>query len=180
MICSRARNCQRAFTLVEVMVALIVISVGLLGIASMQALALSSSSNARMRSLAAIEAASLAATMHTNRAFWSQSAPDPVTVVDGVITGGTLGAVGPLCEGAHSCLPDALAAYDLQKWRDSLDALLPHPTATISCPILNVPMSCSIKITWTESAVALNKQEVTSASTTALFRTPDYTLYVQP
>ena len=177
---TRVSNIQRGFTLVEVMVALIVISVGLLGIASMQALALSSSSNARMRSLAAIEAASLAATMHTNRAYWSTSAPGTVTVVDGLITGGALDQVGPACEGANSCTPDLLAAYDLQKWTLSLDALLPHPTATITCPIASVPMSCSVTITWTESSVALNKQEALNAANAAGYKTPTYTLYVQP
>ncbi len=170
------------FTLVEVMVSLIVISVGLLGIASMQALALSSSNNARLRSLAAIEASSLAATMHTNRSYWSSSVPGLVTVIDGTITGGTLNVVldPGRCEGGDSCTPEELAAYDLQKWTASLDSLLPHPSATITCPILSVPMSCSIKITWTESVVAMTKQEAQSAAATAGFKTPDYTLYVQP
>ena len=59
------------FSLVEVMVALIVMSVGLLGIAKMQALALTSTTSARMRSLVALEAASLASTMRADRAYWS-------------------------------------------------------------------------------------------------------------
>jgi type IV pilus assembly protein PilV len=59
------------FTLVEVMVALVVIAIGMLGIAKMQALTLSNTGASRMRSLAAIEAASLAAAMHANRAYWA-------------------------------------------------------------------------------------------------------------
>src|SRR5579871_1527755 len=61
------------FSLIEVMVALIVLSVGLLGIARMQTLALSSTNVASKRSLAAIEAASLAASMHENRGYWANS-----------------------------------------------------------------------------------------------------------
>jgi prepilin-type N-terminal cleavage/methylation domain-containing protein len=57
----------RGFSLIEVMVALIIIAVGMLGIAKMQALALSTTESSGVRSLVAIEAASLAATMHTNR-----------------------------------------------------------------------------------------------------------------
>ena len=45
------------FSLVEVMVALIVVSVGLLGLAKMEAVALASTTVAGNRSLAAIEAA---------------------------------------------------------------------------------------------------------------------------
>ena len=42
----------RGFSLVEVMVAVVVLCVGLLGVAHMQALALSNTTTARMRSLA--------------------------------------------------------------------------------------------------------------------------------
>src|ERR1700730_15922206 len=64
---SRHMRPQRGFTLIEVMVAVIVLSAGLRGVAKMQALALSSTNVANVRSIAAIEAASLAATMHENR-----------------------------------------------------------------------------------------------------------------
>ncbi|MGH8302669.1 MAG: type IV pilus modification PilV family protein, partial [Steroidobacteraceae bacterium] len=55
---------SRGFSLIEVLVALIVLSVGLLGIAKMEALALASNAVAGRRALAAIEAASLADSMH--------------------------------------------------------------------------------------------------------------------
>jgi type IV pilus assembly protein PilV len=72
----------RGFTLVEVMVALIIIAIGTLGIAKMQALALSNTGASRTRALAAIEASSLAAAMHTNRAYWASylSAPGTISV----------------------------------------------------------------------------------------------------
>jgi type IV pilus assembly protein PilV len=60
----------RGFSLVEVLVALLVISIGLLGIAKMQALALSNTNGGRLRALASIEAASLAATMEAERNYW--------------------------------------------------------------------------------------------------------------
>jgi len=68
---------HRGFTLVEVMVALIIIAIGALGIAKMQALALSSTSASRSRALAALEATSLAAAMHGNRSFWSSTGSLP-------------------------------------------------------------------------------------------------------
>ena len=63
------------FSLVEVMVAVVVICVGLLGIAKMQAMAVSNTNMSRQRSLAAIEAASIASAMHSNREYWAESAP---------------------------------------------------------------------------------------------------------
>lgn len=72
----------KGFTLIEVMVALLIIAIGLLGIAKMQALALSNTGASRMRALAAIEATSLAEAMHANRAYWASytSAPGAISV----------------------------------------------------------------------------------------------------
>lgn len=70
----------RGFTLIEVMVALLVIAIGFLGIAKMQALALSNTGASRMRALAAIEATSLATAMHTNRAYWASYSSVPGTI----------------------------------------------------------------------------------------------------
>jgi type IV pilus assembly protein PilV len=180
-ITSIARRRSAAFTLVEVMVALVVLSIGLLGIASMQALALSSTNNARMRSLAAIEAASLASMMHTNRAYWATSAPASFTVVDGTISDSVLKTAGVDCTSTTTpCTPARLAAYDTQKWVAALGAVIPHPTVNVTCPVAVVPMNCTIYITWAESAVALTKQEADNAAADAAFKKPDYTLYVQP
>ena len=53
-----ARDC-RGFTLLEVMVALVVLCLGLLGILKLEAAAISSTTIAAKRSLAALEASSL-------------------------------------------------------------------------------------------------------------------------
>ena len=66
-----ARASIGGFSLVEVLVALIVICVGLLGVAKMQALALSNMTTSRQRALAAFEAAALAGAMHSNRNYWA-------------------------------------------------------------------------------------------------------------
>src|SRR3981189_1478832 len=81
---------SRGFSLVEVMGALIIVSVGLLGIAKMQALALSSTGTARLRSLAALEAASLAASMHADRAYWAAGATAAPITITGTSTGPTI------------------------------------------------------------------------------------------
>lgn len=176
----------RGFTLVEVMVALIVICVGLLGIASMQGLAISSASSARQRSLAAIEAASLAASMHTNRVFWLSNAGNDTIKVTGTTVSDpankvTLGAncVISGASTAAACTPQQLAGYDLQNWANAVNALLPNPLSTIACGT-TVPLSCTIDIKWVEQAVAANKQEAAAASTTAGFENTEYVLYVEP
>jgi len=197
---SRPPTC--GFSLVEVMVAIVVICTGLLGIAKLEALALSNTGTARLRSLAALEAASLASAMHSNREYWAGTpptsivvtpnpAPAPPTIVSSdaamaATATADLGAafpalpqtcVGNAASGAMCPAPN-LAAFDLAWWLASLNALLPNPGATINCSNL-APAACTIQITWTESAVAMNSQQ-TNAPNLQQFQTPTYTLYVEP
>jgi type IV pilus assembly protein PilV len=180
------------FSLVEVMVALIVLSVGLLGIARMESLALSNTSVANQRGLAAIEAASLAASMHVNRGYWTKG--DPVNakiVMTGTTTSTTFNFTGaPLLAGAGSpdctsaggpCTPTNLAAYDLHQWALALQPMLPNYSATITCGTVT-PISCTIQIQWSENVVAMNAQEALQQSNNpgAALQLPNYTLYVQP
>jgi type IV pilus assembly protein PilV len=171
------------------MVALVVISAGLLGVAKMQALALSNTTVSSMRSLAAIEAASLASTMHENRGYWASTLPaangaititatpaSPTPTV--TATEATLGAAvtaGLSCTSAGgACNQAQLAAFDLSEWSKALHTLMPNYTATITCTPIS-PVSCNVTIDWTEKAVVLNKQQNTSS-----LQKPTYTVFVEP
>jgi type IV pilus assembly protein PilV len=188
------------FTLIEVMVAIVVICVGLLGIAKMQALAMNNMTTSRLRSLAAIEAASLAASMHSNRNYWATTPPVSIVVSPaGAITSSdaTLGSAATAdmaspnsCVGTSNGSPVCstavnLAAYDLARWINVLEALLPNSTLTIGCPTVpgnTAPISCTIQIAWTESAVSVTQQEATQQSSGSVgqFESPSYILYVEP
>jgi type IV pilus assembly protein PilV len=184
---------SRGFSLVEVMVAVIVICVGMLGIAKMQALSVSNTTTARLRSLAAIEAASLASAMHSNRQYWANTVlPFNVALNAGVITSSD-GALAVQATADQATVPDnvcfgvqcaalPLAAFDVARWSTNLTGLLPNPAANISCPAtpgIVAPPSCTITISWSEKAVAINQQETTAAAN-AQFQVPTYTLYVEP
>jgi type IV pilus assembly protein PilV len=185
-----ASTSARGFSLLEVMVSVIVICVGLLGIAKMQALSLSNSTTSRQRSLAAIEAAGLASSMHSNRQYWVTAAPANLVVTvttagivstDPALTAALAATSSTACLAAQ-CAAAALAAFDLIRWSNSLTGVLPNPTSTVSCPAaagVNAPTSCTIKIQWTEKAVAINQQEATAAGNPQL-QIPDYLLYVEP
>ena len=173
---------MRGFSLLEVMVALIVVSVGMLGIAKMHALAFASTGSASMRSLAAIEAASLASMMRANRGYWAAGAAPPVITITGTTISdatlaGTAATVTYCMKGANTpCSPATLAAYDLHRWAAALNAILPTPSATVSCPVIAPPISCTIQINWVEKTVAINAQ----AANGPAMQAPTYVLYVEP
>lgn len=179
---------SRGFSLLEVMVALVVLSIGLLGILKLEAAAVSSTTVAAKRSLAALEAASLAASMHANRGYWTgfdaSAAVINVTGTTFAVTGApnlnASLAASPNCASTVTfCAVSDMAAYDLIQWATfSMVPLLGNYTALISCGVVT-PVSCSINITWTESAVAINTQEAAAGQSAAL-QNPSYTLYVEP
>jgi type IV pilus assembly protein PilV len=194
------------FSLVEVMVALVVVAIGLLGLAKMESLALSSTNVSGLRSLAAIEAESLASQMHANRGYWATAGV--TTAVTVTVAGGALSISDPTlsqtaacnlpyASQAPSCTPLVMAGYDLVRWGTNTfignggnPAVLPGGSATITCTplVTNVsPASCQVAITWLDNAVAVNKQQtgitqgnLTTYQNAAYTLKSTYTLYVQP
>lgn len=178
---SRAR--AAGFSLIEVMVALVIVSIGLLGLAKMESLALSSTSVAGSRAIAAIEASSLASAMHANPGFWAAGlAPATATInySGGAFTitdsgnSGLAGTKACLTAGTNSCTPAQMAAYDFQSWAVDLTKVLPAPLGTVTCSVTGFPVVCTVQIQWAETAVAGNAQQ------TLALAAPTYTLFVQP
>ena len=177
------------FSLIEVLVALLVISIGLLGIAKMQALALSNTGGARLRALAALEAAGLAATMQADRNYWAAiTATTTAAVTGGVVTAAsdaTLKTTVVCLKGASGsaapCNVSKMAGYDLQQWATDLQGVLGgSSTASVTCitETATDPVSCMISINWTESQV--NTNAVEAGGNNAALTNPSYTLFVDP
>ena len=182
---------NRGFSLVEVMVALFVIAIGMLGIAKIQALAYSSTGNASIRSIAAIQAASLASAMRANRAYWSigSGANANITVTgaavastDATFSGllGTAQNCSASSGGASCTVPQVLAAYDLQQWAAALNGSLPVDSAVVACPTASLPINCTISVSWNERIVAIDQKSLNTGGATAINGTQTYTLYVEP
>lgn len=119
----RINAATRGFTLVEVLVALLVLSVGLLGLAILLVEGLHSSRSALEHTQAVNLAADMAERMRANRvAGWAydtaEGTPDPR------LDAACEDAVGP-------CDPRALAGHDLRRWLDAVAAALPDGRGAI-------------------------------------------------
>lgn len=191
--CNRAnilfRSRARGFTLLEVMIALVITSIGLLGIAKIQALAYASTGSASLRSLVAMQAAGLASSMHTNRNYWSAGLAAPLTIkvntgdiTATTISDTTLNTPANCVAPAGPCSATTMAAYDLQTYAQALNSVSMlrnlNPLTTITCPTGVIPVSCTIQVTWNEHSVSINNASV--AGTTPGTFAPTYTLYVDP
>jgi type IV pilus assembly protein PilV len=193
----RSRQHARGFSLVEVLVGLMVIGVGLLGVARVQALALSSTGSARTRSMVAFAASSLAATMSADRKYWAAVQADPavsVTVASATVSASDPDLQSPPSGGCTASSPctaaGQLAMQDLHDWALSLQSLLPantSPTATVTCGIVaGNPVTCAINIAWTENLVATTYSSNTTSSAQQDLQAvqqveqTSYTLYTEP
>jgi type IV pilus assembly protein PilV len=178
MMLSQRQRRQLGVGLIEVLVALFVISVGLLGVAKMQGAAIADTGISSRRAIAAIQAASLAATMHADKLYWATGgvAPSNVAIAGATVTNSALAGQTAVCT-TTACSPIQMAAYDVQEWATQLNTLLPNVTATIKCSqVTNVPVTCTIQISWAEKTVALNN----NASQAGTESAPTYTLFVEP
>jgi len=116
----------RGFTLVEVMVTLLILSVGLLGLAALQAAGMKYNLSAYQRTQATVLAYDVLDRMRANRA--AADAGQYNTALGTPASNYTVNCYSA----AANCNPAALASHDLREWKSSLEALLPNGQAGIT------------------------------------------------
>ncbi|MGJ7528327.1 type IV pilus modification protein PilV [Variovorax sp. GB1P17] len=185
-----ARNRRRVqgFFLLEMLVAVLIVSLGLFGLSKMQAAALSNTQTARVRALIALQAASLAEAMHGNRGFWAVggTAPSSATATGTTVTdaSGVLNTTADCSPtAAATCTSAQLAAYDFQQWASRMNDRFPSYTAAIQCTTaVGQPTSCVISLGWAEKYIAINRSTAAAAGATQTVAASamQYSLYVEP
>ncbi len=164
---SRHMRHATGFAMLEILVSMIVIMIGVLGIAGIQMLSINNTEIARYQSLATILASGMAAEIQANPAYWATSTAN-ITISGGVVTGGP--AAGN-CNGGNGggvCTPTQMAGYDLQNFATGISSVLPSGQGSIACTVaVGAPTVCALQLSWTEKNVALNNPS--STATTSSF-----------
>jgi type IV pilus assembly protein PilV len=125
----RITNRPGGFTLLEVLVALLVLSIGVLGIAGLQATSLRNKNNAYLRTQANILAYDIVDRMRANRSAALSSSYDI-----------SLG---------NSPSGSTTAATDLAEWKSNLADSLTNGDGAVSCTSAGL---CSVTVQWDEVA----------------------------
>jgi type IV pilus assembly protein PilV len=151
---------QRGITLIEVLMALLIFSIGLMGVAGLLVMSARSVHTAYLRTQVTFLAQSMADRMSAN----------VIGVWKGYYNGSYPGLGAHSC--AQSCTPQQLAEHDKALWSSQLATFLPPATkAKINCGgagasytptqdqlALRPPYggSCSMTITWAERGVTVD------------------------
>jgi type IV pilus assembly protein PilV len=136
-------NKQCGFTLLEVLIALLILSIGLLGLASLQTNGLRSNQMASMRTNATQLAYDIADRMRAN--------PVGVDAQNYVIATDDADPVigtGENCEDV-TCTSAQMATYDLAQWRGAVRAL-PGGTSSITRAVTGSVVTHTIIVFWDE------------------------------
>jgi type IV pilus assembly protein PilV len=116
---------QRGTSLIEVMMAVLVFSIGLIGLAGLMVMASRSSHAAYLRTQVTFLANNMANRMSANSiGVWSGSYNN---------AGYPLADKGDSCADGAACNAKALALHDQTLWSSQLTTFLPNPKATIQC-----------------------------------------------
>ena len=131
------------FTLVEVLVALVVLSIGMLGIAALYLEGLRASRDALVRSQAVALAADMTDRIRANRYIPVGAGKyDPALITAALVAA---------CETAGStCTPAQMYANDLYRWQQAAQAALPAGNASVAFAFVNSQPTYTITVTWTQ------------------------------
>lgn len=157
---TRPGTAAAGFSLLEVLIALVVLSIGLLGVAAMSIESFRNGQDALLRTRAVNLAADIADTIRTNRPALTADANAFVVAVGGTGVDNqcrdTVDADGTVTAAAGACTPADMAAHAVFEWKQALADPrqgLPAGDGAIARDGL-LPVRYTISVLWTERGVA--------------------------
>ena len=140
-------NRTSGFSLIEVLIAMVILSIGVLGLGILQLSALRNTQSGYFRSQATILASDVIESMRTN--LPAVAATD-YEIAFAAATPATIDCYGE----ATSCSTTQIATSDLNRWRTMLDAFLPSGTGQIGTVDNGNTTQVLITVQWIDPSTA--------------------------
>lgn len=169
----QAKSRQRGISLIEVLMAVLIFSVGLIGLAGLMVMATRSNHAAYLRTQVTFLASNMAERMRANpTGLWNEAYNDA----------NYPSSASQACSKTSACTPAQVAVRDKYEWSQLLKSLLPEASAQIRCvgksgvgynQSTQIGMrppyggNCSMTITWTERKVVDTGSDTTPTQTFA-------------
>jgi type IV pilus assembly protein PilV len=125
------------FSLLEVLVALFVLSIGLLGLAALQTTGIRFNQQSYQRTQATLQAYEIIDRMRANRAGGTVNA-----LFDDVTLGSTPGSTN--CASTTDCDADQMAEYDIRTWNTANESLLTEGNGAICRGTFDSDLACTV------------------------------------
>lgn len=138
----KQRSAQRGATLVEALIAMVILAVGLLGMAGMTAAAIQQNQIARMRGTGVLLINDLAERARINAAGFDTGGYDRANLANLAAPAG--------CEVSANCDAAGLAAYDQAQWLQNVNERLPSGNAIVATDTVNGIRNMDVWLIWTE------------------------------
>lgn len=132
---------QHGFSMIEILITIVIISIALLGSAGLQAYALKTNQGGQFRNQAAFLVGDIVERMEANKAYSVN-----VTTYYGDANSMTTSSTD--CAAA-TCSASVLAAYDVTNWQNAISAVLPQGFGTIS-GVPGNPASYMVVVNWVD------------------------------
>lgn len=151
---------QSGFSMLEILVTLVILALGLLGTAALQAQSMRTVKGGQFRSQAVLLAADIGERMEGNKA--------------GAIDGAYVLAAGETTSGsrdcgAEPCNSDDLALFDLETWQNNVSDVLPGASWEVTRTVVGNPSVYTIAVSW------VDRRTDTTYETTGTGETFSYT-----
>jgi type IV pilus assembly protein PilV len=145
------RSRQRGASMIEVLVSIVIASIGLLGMAGISAASLKYAKLSQYRATASQLATGMAERMRANGANLNNLVNYQYTA--SFADQGALGSAPPMCSTAlDNCSPQELAAADLWQWRAMARELLPAGSVTLVPDTLS-PGAADLWVAWLDPSL---------------------------
>ena len=123
---------QKGFSLIEALVAFLILSVGMLGIASLQTMSLKSGHTAAMRTVAVMKVEEILESIRSNPTVIANFAA-------GTEDMGSDNGCSQTTVAAATCTPAQMAQDELFRWKNSLIEALPNNASTTASVVVTPP-----------------------------------------